>query len=49
MKSSMILFLLMVYNHADQVSKDIENSLNHLHHNGFIVMHDCNPVSYEAH
>jgi hypothetical protein len=34
--------------HADQVEKDIQNSLNHLTHNGFIVMHDCNPVSYEA-
>jgi hypothetical protein len=34
--------------HADQVEKDIQNSLNHLVPNGFIVMHDCNPVSYEA-
>mgnify|MGYP000912339548 CR=1 FL=1 len=34
--------------HADQVTKDIKNSFNHLVHNGFIVMHDCNPVSYEA-
>jgi hypothetical protein len=34
--------------HADQVTKDIKNSLNHLVPNGFIVMHDCNPVSYEA-
>lgn len=34
--------------HADQVEKDIQNSLNHLVDNGFIVMHDCNPVSYEA-
>ncbi len=31
-----------------QVKKDIENSLNHLQPNGFIIMHDCNPVSYEA-
>ena len=31
-----------------QVKKDIENSLNHLQPNGFIVMHDCNPVSYQA-
>jgi hypothetical protein len=31
-----------------QVKKDIENSLNHLQPYGFIVMHDCNPVSYEA-
>jgi hypothetical protein len=34
--------------HADQVTKDIKNSLKHLVSNGFIVMHDCNPVSYEA-
>jgi len=31
-----------------QVKKDIENSLRHLQPNGFIVMHDCNPVSYDA-
>jgi hypothetical protein len=31
-----------------QVKKDIENSLKHLQPNGFIVMHDCNPVSYDA-
>jgi hypothetical protein len=34
--------------HADQVIKDIHNSLNHLVDGGFIVMHDCNPPSYEA-
>jgi hypothetical protein len=34
--------------HADQVEKDIKNSLNHLVPNGFIVMHDCNPSSYET-
>jgi hypothetical protein len=34
--------------HSDQVIKDISNSLNHLVDNGFIVMHDCNPVSYDA-
>ncbi len=31
-----------------QVKKDIENSLNHLQPNGFIIMHDCSPVSYNA-
>ena len=31
-----------------QVKKDIENSLNHIQPNGFILMHDCNPVSYDA-
>jgi hypothetical protein len=34
--------------HAEQVTKDIQNSLKHLVPSGFIVMHDCNPVSYEA-
>jgi hypothetical protein len=34
--------------HADQVDVDIQNSLNHLVDDGFIVMHDCNPTSYEA-
>lgn len=30
---------------ANQVKKDIENSLNYLNPNGFIVLHDCNPPS----
>jgi hypothetical protein len=34
--------------HADQVAKDIENALNHVVDGGFIVLHDCNPVSYDA-
>ena len=34
--------------HADQVDKDIENSLKHLVPNGYIVLHDCNPISYDA-
>jgi hypothetical protein len=34
--------------HADQVEKDIKNSLNHIVNGGFIILHDCNPVSYEA-
>jgi len=34
--------------HADQVEKDIKNSLNHIVDSGFIILHDCNPVSYEA-
>jgi hypothetical protein len=34
--------------HADQVKKDIRNSLNHIVDGGFIVLHDCNPVSYKA-
>lgn len=28
---------------ADQVERDISNSLKHLSNNGFIVLHDCNP------
>jgi hypothetical protein len=34
--------------HADQVEKDIKNSLKHIIDGGFILLHDCNPVSYEA-
>jgi hypothetical protein len=34
--------------HADQVEKDIKNALNHIVKDGFILLHDCNPVSYEA-
>ncbi|HET8808844.1 MAG TPA: class I SAM-dependent methyltransferase [Flavobacteriaceae bacterium] len=28
---------------ADQVEKDIHNSLVHLQENGFVILHDCNP------
>jgi hypothetical protein len=31
--------------HSEQVSKDIENALNHLTDGGTIVMHDCLPTS----
>jgi len=34
--------------HAEQVEKDIKNALNHIVGGGFILLHDCNPVSYEA-
>ena len=34
--------------HSDQIDVDIQNSLNHLSDNGFIFLHDCNPVSYES-
>ena len=34
--------------HAEQVSRDIENSLNHIVDGGFIILHDCNPISYES-
>jgi hypothetical protein len=34
--------------HAAQVAKDLENAMKHIVDNGFIVMHDCNPVSFEA-
>ena len=27
----------------EQVTRDIDNSLNHLNKNGFLIMHDCNP------
>ena len=32
---------------ADQVKKDFENALNVLSPNGFIVIHDCNPLKEE--
>jgi len=32
----------------NQVKKDIKNSLKHLQPGGFLLMHDCNPASYEA-
>lgn len=32
--------------HSDQVDKDIKNSLNHITDNGFIIIHDCNPLEY---
>ena len=34
--------------HADQVAKDIENSLKHIVDKGFIILHDCNPSSYDT-
>lgn len=33
--------------HADQVDKDVVNSLNHIVDGGFIILHDCNPPEYE--
>jgi hypothetical protein len=33
--------------HADQVERDIANSLNVLKRNGTIVVHDCNPTTEE--
>jgi hypothetical protein len=33
--------------HSEQVDKDIENSLNHITDDGFIILHDCNPLVYE--
>lgn len=33
--------------HAEQVEKDIKNSLNHVVEGGFIILHDCNPLNYE--
>ncbi len=34
--------------HADQVLKDVVQSLAVLNENGAIVLHDCNPISEEA-
>lgn len=33
--------------HSTQVDKDVQNSLNHIVDNGFIILHDCNPPEYE--
>jgi hypothetical protein len=33
--------------YADQVAKDIKNSLNHVTPNGFILLHDCLPPDYD--
>lgn len=32
--------------YADQVTKDIKNSLKHLNPSGFIILHDCLPPDY---
>ncbi|MDC1392002.1 class I SAM-dependent methyltransferase [Flavobacteriaceae bacterium] len=29
---------------SEQVDRDIQNSLKHLKNNGFIILHDCNPI-----
>lgn len=34
--------------HSEQVKKDIQNALNHVVEGGYILLHDCNPASYEA-
>lgn len=34
--------------HADQVKKDIQNAIRHITSGGFILLHDCNPISYES-
>ena len=33
--------------HADQVKRDIENSLKHISLNGVILLHDCSPLKEE--
>lgn len=33
--------------HCEQVDKDIENSLNHIIDDGYIILHDCNPLFYD--
>tara|TARA_Y100000361_G_C11067348_1_gene293725 strand:- start:9 stop:632 length:624 start_codon:yes stop_codon:yes gene_type:complete len=34
--------------YSQQVKKDIENSLKHLQPHGMIMLHDCNPQTYES-
>lgn len=38
------IILIDGLHHSDQVTKDIQNSLNYLVDNGVIVIHDCNPL-----
>ena len=33
--------------HSTQVDKDVQNALNHITDDGFIILHDCNPLVYE--
>jgi hypothetical protein len=33
--------------HSSQVDKDVQNALNHITDEGFIILHDCNPLLYE--
>lgn len=33
---------------TNQVDIDIQNALKHLNEDGFVLLHDCNPVSYES-
>ena len=33
--------------HSYQVEKDINNSLNHIVDDGYIILHDCNPLNYD--
>jgi len=33
--------------HSEQVIKDINNSLNHIVDDGYVILHDCNPLNYE--
>src|ERR1035437_3216433 len=42
------IFFIDGLHHADQVYRDITNSLLFLKPNGIIVIHDCNPISYIA-
>lgn len=35
------------WHESEQVLRDINNSLNFLNPNGFILMHDCNPSLYD--
>lgn len=32
--------------HSSQVDKDIQNALKHITDEGFIILHDCNPLEY---
>jgi hypothetical protein len=33
--------------HSNQVDRDVQNALNHITDDGFIILHDCNPLEYQ--
>lgn len=46
-KNKYDLIFLDGLHHAEQVRKDFENALKVISPNGFIVIHDCNPIKEE--
>lgn len=42
------IFFVDGLHHAEQVYRDVVNSLNFLEDGGIIVLHDCNPLNYNS-